>query len=106
VESSETKNNNKSKGPMKEKGDSSLILLRVMDHADLPNAQEVLRVRVENAQRVSGELEKTFDHKDVMDPTTNNFLGYAGVRCRVLGTFYTDLSLIDSLTVGYIHRHA
>jgi hypothetical protein len=62
-----------------------------MDHADLPNAPEALRVRVENAQRVSGELEKTFDHKDVMDPTTNNLLGYAGVRCRVLGTFYADL---------------
>jgi hypothetical protein len=72
------------------KEDASLVLLRVMDHADLPNAQEALRVRVENAQRVSGELEKTFDHKDVMDPTTNNLLGYAGVRCRVLGTFYVD----------------
>jgi hypothetical protein len=36
--------------------DSSVILLRVIDHADLPNAQEALRVRVENAQRVSGEL--------------------------------------------------
>jgi len=71
--------------------DSSLVLLRVMDQADLPNAQEALRVRVENAQRVSGELGKTFDHKDVMDPTTNNLLGYAGVRCRVLGTFYCDL---------------
>ncbi len=45
------------------KEDSSLILLRVMDHADLPNAQEALRVRVENAQRVSGELERTFDLK-------------------------------------------
>jgi hypothetical protein len=40
------------------KEDSSLVLLRVMDHADLPNAQEALRVRVENAQRVSGELER------------------------------------------------
>jgi hypothetical protein len=73
------------------KEDSSLVLLRVIDHADLPNAQEALRVRVENAQRVSGELDKTFDHKDVMDPTTNNLLGYAGVRCRVVGTFYVDL---------------
>jgi Helicase HerA, central domain len=68
--------------------DASVILLRVIDHADLPNAQEALRVRVENAQRVSGELDKTWDHRDVMDPTTNNLLGYAGVRCRVLGTFY------------------
>ena len=72
------------------KEDSSVILLRVLDHADLPNAQEALRVRVENAQRVSGELDKTFDHRDVMDPTTNNLLGYAGVRCRVIGTFYMD----------------
>src|ERR1035441_4437093 len=38
--------------------DSSVVLLRVMDQADLPNAQEALRVRVENAQRVSGELGK------------------------------------------------
>jgi hypothetical protein len=57
------------------KEDASIILLRVLDHADLPNAQEALRVRVENAQRVSGELDKTFDHRDVMDPTTNNLLG-------------------------------
>lgn len=68
--------------------DASIILLRVLDQADLPNAQEALRVRVENAQRVSGEIEKTWDHKDVMDATTNQLLGFAGVRCRVLGTFY------------------
>jgi hypothetical protein len=72
------------------KEDSSILLLRVLDHADLPNSQEALRVRVENAQRVSGDLDKTFDHRDVMDPTTNNLLGYAGVRCRVVGTFYLD----------------
>jgi hypothetical protein len=68
--------------------DTSIILLRVIDAANLPNAEEALRVRVENAQRVSGELSKTFDHRDVMDPTTHNLLSYAGVRCRVLGTFY------------------
>lgn len=68
--------------------DASVLLLRVIDHADLPNAQEAVRVRVENAQRVSGELEKTWDHRDVMDATTHNLLSYAGVRCRVLGTFY------------------
>jgi DNA helicase HerA-like ATPase len=76
--------------PDARKEDASIVLLRVLDHADLPNAQEALRVRVENAQRVSGELDKTFDHRDVMDPTTNNLLGYAGVRCRVIGTFYSD----------------
>lgn len=68
--------------------DSSVVLLRVLDQAALPNAAEALRVRVENAQRVSGELDRSWDHRDVMDPTTNQLLSYAGVRCRVLGTFY------------------
>lgn len=68
--------------------DASVLLLRVLDHSDLPNAQEALRVRVETAQRVSGEVSRHWDDKSVMDPTTHNLLSYAGVRCRVLGTFY------------------
>jgi DNA helicase HerA-like ATPase len=68
--------------------DSSVILLRVLDHADLPNEQEARRVRLENAQRVSGEVAKNWDDRGVMDPTTHQVLSYAGVRCRVLGTFY------------------
>lgn len=68
--------------------DSSVILLRVMDHADLPNAEEAKRVRVENAQRVSGEVGLNWDDRTVMDATTHNLLSYAGVRCRVIGTFY------------------
>ena len=72
--------------------DTSVILLRVIDHADLPNAEEARRVRVENAQRVSGELSVNWDDRAVMDATTHNLLSYAGVRCRVIGTFYmTDL---------------
>lgn len=80
--------------------DSSIILLRVLDHADLPNAQEALRVRVENAQRVSGETDKNWDHREVMDPTTHHLLSYAGVRCRVLGTFYVA-NLSDEVTPHY-----
>ena len=68
--------------------DASLILLRVLDKANLPNADEALRVRVETAQRVSGEVDRHWDDRDVMDPTTHNLLSYAGVRCRVLGTYY------------------
>jgi hypothetical protein len=72
--------------------DASVLLLRVLDHADLPNAAEALRVRVETAQRVSGEIDKHWDDRAVMDATTHNILSYAGVRCRVLGTFYvTDV---------------
>lgn len=70
--------------------DASVLLLRVLDHADLPNAAEALRVRVETAQRVSGEVDKHWDDRTVMDPTTHNILSYAGVKCRVLGTFYVN----------------
>ncbi len=68
--------------------DASIVLLRVLDKADLPNADEAMRVRVETAQRVSGEIARHWDDRDVMDPTTHNLLSYAGVRCRVLGTYY------------------
>jgi len=70
--------------------DASVILLRVLDKANLPNADEALRVRVENAQRISGEIDKNWDDRGVMDPTTHNLLSYAGVRCRVLGTYYVS----------------
>jgi hypothetical protein len=81
--------------------DTSILLLRVLDHADLPNAQEALRVRVETAQRVSGEVGRHWDDKSVMDPTTHNLLSYAGVRCRVLGTFYVSALPADSGDEGY-----
>lgn len=68
--------------------DASIVLLRVLDKADLPSADEALRVRVETAQRVSGEVDRHWDDRAVMDPTTHNLLSYAGVRCRVLGTYY------------------
>jgi hypothetical protein len=76
--------------------DASVILLRVMDHADLPNAEEAKRVRVENAQRVSGEVSINWDDRSVMDATTHNLLSYAGVRCRVIGTFYMTDSGTDA----------
>jgi hypothetical protein len=70
--------------------DFSVVLLRVLDQADLPNSQEALRVRVETAQRVSGNLDRNWDDRTIMDPTTHQLLSYAGVRCRVLGTYYID----------------
>lgn len=76
--------------------DASVILLRVMDHADLPNAEEAKRVRVENAQRVSGEVGVNWDDRAVMDATTHHLLSYAGVRCRVIGTFYMTDSGADA----------
>jgi hypothetical protein len=83
--------------------DASVILLRVMDHADLPNAEEAKRVRVETAQRVSGEVGVNWDDRAVMDATTHQLLSYAGVRCRVIGTFYMSDSGTDSTPIWQLH---
>ncbi|MEJ7849539.1 MAG: DUF87 domain-containing protein [Pyrinomonadaceae bacterium] len=71
-----------------EQEDANLILLRVLDPAVLPNSMEAERIRVEVAQRVSGEAAVNWDDAAAMDAVTANYLSYAGLRCRVLGTFY------------------
>jgi len=70
--------------------DSSFILLRVMDSAPLPQDKEAERIRVETAQRISGESEKHWDGPGAMDLRTKNLLGFAGVQCRIIGTFYLE----------------
>lgn len=69
--------------------DSSFVLLRVMDSAPLPQDTEAERIRVETAQRVSGE-ELHWDENGAMDTRTRNYLSYAGVKCRIIGTFYFE----------------
>lgn len=70
--------------------DSSFILLRVMDAAQLPQDKEAERIRVETAQRISGETGTNWDEKGAMDLRTRNLLGFAGVQCRIIGTFYFE----------------
>jgi len=84
--------------------DASVILLRVMDAAPLPNAFEAERVRVEAAQRASGE-DMHWDNPDMMDHSTNRLLSFAGVKCRVIGTFFLDKTpeseVADSLVLRF-----
>ncbi len=70
--------------------DSSFVLLRVMDAAQLPQDKEAERIRVETAQRISGETDTNWDEKGAMDLRTRNLLGFAGVQCRIIGTFYFE----------------
>jgi hypothetical protein len=70
--------------------DASFILLRVMDSAPLPQDKEAERIRVETAQRVSGEVERHWDSDGAMDAKTRVLLGYAGVQCRIIGTFFLE----------------
>lgn len=82
--------------------DASIILLRVMDAAPLPNAFEAERVRVEAAQRASGE-DIHWDDAVTMDHSTNRLLSFAGVKCRVIGTFFLDKNpkKTDSLVLRF-----
>lgn len=70
------------------KEDSSVLLLRVMDAAPLPNDDDATRVRVQAARQVAGPAEGHWDDSSVMDHHTAGLLSFAGVRCRVIGTFY------------------
>lgn len=70
--------------------DSSILLLRVIDAASLPDSGEAERIRVQSAQRISGETNKHWDESTVMDARTHNELSFAGVKCRVIGTFFLD----------------
>ena len=70
--------------------DSSVILLRVMDAAELPNSKHAESVRVETARNVSGETDRHWDSESAMDADTRMLLGYAGINCRILGTFYVE----------------
>ena len=76
--------------------DASFILLRVMDSAPLPQDKEAERIRVETAQRVSGETEKHWDSEGAMDAKTRVLLGYAGVQCRIIGTFFLEENINNS----------
>ena len=68
--------------------DASIILLRVMDRADLPSEAEATAIRVELSRRVSGDTGVSWESDAVMDPETSNLLSFAGLKCRVIGTFY------------------
>ena len=70
--------------------DSSIILLRVMDAARLPSDDEAVRIRVQSAQNISGEPDVHWDSTQAMDSKTHHVLSFAGVQCRVIGTFYLD----------------
>ncbi len=70
--------------------DASLILLRVMDSAQIPQDREAEKVRVETAQKVSGEVDKHWDGVDTMDYKTKYLFSYAGISCRIIGTFFLE----------------
>jgi DNA helicase HerA-like ATPase len=70
--------------------ETSIILLRVMDAEPLPDEPEAVRIRVNRAKSVSGDTQTNWDEPSAMDALTAHELNFAGVRCRVIGTFFFD----------------
>jgi hypothetical protein len=65
---------------------TNLLLLRVTGQSKLPNASETDLNRFLAGQRVA-TLDEVWDAEGKTDQFTLHQLRYAGVRCRVLGTF-------------------
>ncbi|GGH23882.1 helicase HerA domain-containing protein [Mucilaginibacter phyllosphaerae] len=74
--------------------DASIILLRVMDSTQIPQDKEAEKVRIETAQRISGEADKHWDGEETMDLKTRHIFSYAGVACRIIGTFYLEEDIV------------
>ncbi len=77
---------NPGSAPNPEDEDTSQILLRVLGPSSLPNYVEADRDRFEAAKRAA-DREEQWDDQTTTDQFTLNLLRFAGLRCRVLGTF-------------------
>ena len=80
------------KRPVFEQEDASVLLLRVIDAAPLPNDSEAIQIRVQSAQSMNSPDSPNWDSTEGMDGSTAHLLSYAGLKCRVIGTFYLELS--------------
>lgn len=70
--------------------DREVVLLRVLGPAPLPQDGDMVRTRIEHHQRRLESEKLPVDVNDGLDPMTASELQWGGMRCRVLGTFYTQ----------------
>jgi len=73
--------------PEYEKEDCSVILLRVLNTAELPVDFEKKKLKVDFAQ----DADVSTGHwENLIDPTTKKVMSFSGLKCRVIGTFYIE----------------
>ncbi len=68
-----------------DKEDCSVILLRVLDTADLPSDMDRRKIRAETAERTN---EDNVHWEEMLDASSKRLMSFAGMQCRVIGTFY------------------
>lgn len=68
-----------------------VMLLRVLEPAQMPSEQEMIKANIEHRQRLvtlANDLTAEFTSKDDMDPITKGETQWGAIKCRILGTFY------------------
>ncbi len=85
--------------PSKENKVSEIILLRVLEPINLPSEDSLLASKVEYFKEFmpTGET----DLADKLDPFTKNEFQYSGLKCRVLGTFYTYVNQESKMALKF-----
>lgn len=68
-------------------GDKEIILLRVLSSTKLPQDDDMVRTKIDFFQQRTSIFGN--DTQREMDDLTQNQLQFGGLKCRVLGTFYT-----------------
>ena len=68
--------------------DREIILLRVIGSARLPQDDDLVRTKIDFFQQQTGVF-STDENRDIDDITLNQ-LQFGGLKCRVLGTFFTS----------------
>lgn len=72
--------------------DREVVLLRVLGPASLPSDGDMLRTRIEHNQRREEKDQFPGDLLDGYDAMTQSELQFAGLECRILGTFFLESS--------------
>lgn len=65
--------------------DREVILLRVTGASRLPQEDDLVRTKIDHFQEQEGAFEQGNDFDDI----TLNQIQFGGLKCRILGTFYT-----------------
>lgn len=71
-----------------EEEDTSVVLLRVIDSANLPGDVDKERILVENAEKTHGD--SSLWDENLIDPSTKKLMSFGALQCRVIGTFYME----------------
>lgn len=77
--------------------EDEIILLRVIDFAELPGDMDRKKIRAESAEQMSaGSSHWEYS----LDPQSRRLMSFSGLKCRILGTFYLPNDNSSKISFG------